>query len=106
MLVIEMPSKRTKMELERSGNVVVVCQIGNKVGYIAGPKVLMRNIEGQKRFQVVIQREKKVPIYRQAMQLQMGRKVKVTEYERDHYIATVVNKETILPMTTWKAITV
>ena len=106
MVVLQEQSGRdTKMGLERKGYDTILCQIGNKMGYIAGRPQAIERIKGQKQFRALMEEEKKIPLYKQAMQMQMGRVPKQKETTRlNCFVKVIDDKENKAPLTVWKII--
>ena len=106
MLILKEESTRvTKNGLKQRGYASILCHIGSKTGYIAGKPYDIERLEGKSQFSVTIEEEKKVPLYKQSMQLQMGRTPKRTTVERKNYVAKVLDgKEVTAPLPVWKII--
>lgn len=70
-------------DLERRGyKSYLFAMVNGQRCYIVGKEDVINKLSTMNRFPVTIEEERKIPLYKQAMQLQMGRQPKQTETER------------------------
>ena len=98
--------KANLFELNRRGyKNYIYCRIGNQNGYIVGDLKILSELMNMSTFSVRIKEIEKVPLYKQSMDLQMGKTPKDT---KEVYYSRTVN---ILPisqnnryMTVWEIV--
>lgn len=106
MVVIkELNTRSTQKMLHSRGYETIYCQINGKKGFIVGRNQTIDRLRNQTQFRVLIEEEHKVPIYKQAMQMQMGRTPKQKNIDRKNCLVRVLEEpNTVVSMTVWEII--
>ena len=89
-------------ELLRRGYQVVFVQIGYQRGYLFSEKVEFDNLP--KTFPITLEEKRELPLYKQAMELQMGRVPKQHTTESRMHYTRVLEMDESVPYTAWEVI--
>lgn len=89
-------------ELLRRGYKVIFVQIGYKQGYLFSDRVELDNMPNT--FPITLEEKRDVPLYKQAMDLQMGRIPQKHITENRTYYARVLSMNEVVPYVAWEVI--
>ena len=87
-----MEYKANVYDLRRRGfEDFLFCQVGNELGFVVGDIHVIENLRGCTFFNASVKKNEKVPLYKQSMQLQMGRIPKSTTSVNRRYQVRVLD---------------